>query len=97
MMSAHSTDRRRLLAAGAATLATGAAITWGGNAEAATNAGLRTALKYQDGPKDGLRCDGCSHWVAGKSPKDRGGCRIIPGDTEISPTGWCSGWAKASK
>lgn len=23
-----------------------------------------------------------------------GGCKVIPGDTEISPTGYCTAWAK---
>ena len=96
-MRADSMDRRRLLATGAAGLVAGMAVTWSGTGSAATNAALRQALKYQDGPKDGQQCNGCTHWVAGPTPKDRGGCRILPGDTEISPTGWCSGWAKATK
>jgi hypothetical protein len=96
-MRADSMDRRRLLATGAAGLVAGVAVTWSGAGRAATNAALRQALKYQDGPKDGKQCNGCTHWVAGATPKDRGGCRILPGDTEISPTGWCSGWAKGTK
>jgi hypothetical protein len=96
MMRADRSDRRRLLAAGAAGLVAGAAAAWSGPGRAATNTALRGALKYQDAPKDGNRCDGCTHWVAGKTPQDRGGCRIIPGDTEISPAGWCSAWVKAS-
>jgi anaerobic selenocysteine-containing dehydrogenase len=97
MKQADSMDRRRLLATGAAGLAAGVAMTWGGTGRAATNAGLRTALKYQDTPKDGQPCSGCMHWVPGATPKDRGGCKIIPGDTEISPAGWCTAWVKAAR
>jgi len=96
-MRADSMDRRRLLAAGATGLVAGVAVIWSGPGRAATNAALRQALKYQDGRKGDQQCTNCTHWVAGKTPKDPGGCRIIPGDTEISPTGWCSGWARAAK
>ncbi len=57
-------------------------------AAAAKNDALRAALKYQDSPKDGNECDKCLHW---KAP---GSCAILPGDTEISPTGWCSAYVK---
>jgi hypothetical protein len=64
-----------------------------GTAAAEKNAALRQALQYQDKPKDGKRCDQCSQWVPGKTPKDLGGCKVIPGDTEISPEGWCAAFA----
>lgn len=96
-MRAESMDRRRLLAAGATGLAAGVAVAWSGAGRASTNATLRQALKYQDGPKGDQRCDNCLHWIPGPTPRDRGGCRIIPGDTAISPAGWCSAWAKAAK
>lgn len=67
----------------------------GGNALAAKNAGLRTALKYQDTPKDGKQCTGCLQFVAGKAAKDPGTCKIMPGDTEIAPAGWCTAWVAA--
>jgi hypothetical protein len=97
MMRAESTDRRRLLAAGATGLVVAVGVVWSRPGRAATNPALRQALKYQDGPKGDQQCTNCTHWVAGKSPQDRGGCRIIPGDTEISPTGWCSAWVKTAK
>ncbi len=49
-------------------------------------------LKYQDSPNAGRDCLGCAEFVPGKTPKDRGGCTAIPGDTEISPNGWCVMW-----
>lgn len=61
---------------------------------AAKNDALRTALQYQDDPKDGNRCDACLHWKAGADAAAKGGCAIMPGDTEISPSGWCSAYVK---
>ena len=66
-----------------------------GNAFAEKNAALRTALKYQDMPKDGKECVTCTQFVPGKTPKDKGGCKIMPGDTEIAPKGWCTAYAAA--
>jgi len=67
-----------------------------GNALAAKNESLRTALKYQDKPNAGKACAACVQFVPGKTAKDNGSCKIIPGDTEISPTGWCSAFVAAS-
>lgn len=66
-----------------------------GAAFAEKNVALRTALKYQDTPKDGKVCSACAQWVPGKTPKDKGGCKILPGDTEIAPDGWCTAYAPA--
>ncbi|HEX9389891.1 MAG TPA: high-potential iron-sulfur protein [Usitatibacteraceae bacterium] len=60
-----------------------------GNAHAEKSAS-RTALQYQDKPKEGKQCSDCLQFVPGKTPKDKGGCKIMPGDTEIAPTGWCA-------
>jgi len=71
-------------------------ITIANNAYAAKNDALRSALKYVDKPVTvkGVvqRCDNCLLWVAGKDAKALGGCKIIPGDTEIAPAGHCNGW-----
>jgi hypothetical protein len=64
------------------------------NASAAKNDALRQALKYQDTPNNGKQCSTCTQFVPGKSPAGKGGCKIIPGDDEISPTGWCSAYAE---
>ncbi|HVC11313.1 MAG TPA: high-potential iron-sulfur protein [Burkholderiales bacterium] len=61
---------------------------------AATNASMRAALKYQAKPQGDKSCAGCLQFVPGPSAKDLGGCKIIPGDTEISPQGYCTGWVK---
>lgn len=93
-MAIDQPARRRLLWLGSGALAS-AALAAAGAASAQTNASLRTALKYQDQPKGAQRCDNCIHWVPGSSPTARGGCKIIPGDREISPQGWCTAWAAA--
>lgn len=64
------------------------------HAFAAQNQALRTALKYQDTPKDGNHCNMCLHWKPGADATALGGCAIIPGDTEIHPDGWCSAYVK---
>ena len=33
-------------------------------------------------------------FVPGPSEKDLGGCKIMLGDTEISPQGYCTAWTK---
>jgi hypothetical protein len=68
-----------------------------GQAGAAQNAGLRAALKYQDSPKGDQKCGACMHFIPGKSAADKGGCKIMPGDTEINPNGWCLSWVVAKK
>ncbi len=89
--SLHGATRRKLILLGTATAA--GTLFAAGLARAQTNAGLRSALKYQDQPKGPQRCDNCMHWVPGASPTAKGGCKVIPGDKEISPQGWCTAWA----
>ncbi|HTH77897.1 MAG TPA: high-potential iron-sulfur protein [Ramlibacter sp.] len=59
---------------------------------AATNAAMRTALKYQNTPNGDKDCAKCAHFVPGKSASGPGGCKLMPGDTEISPRGYCTAW-----
>jgi hypothetical protein len=65
-------------------------------ASAAQNAAMRAALKYQDKPEDGKKCIDCMHFIPGADAGSLGGCRMFAGDTEISPNGYCSVWAKKS-
>jgi hypothetical protein len=44
------------------------------------------AVRYQDTPKDGKRCDGCNLFVAPNA------CKSVEGT--ISPAGWCTLWVK---
>ena len=92
-MTNPTSSRRRFVMISAAALAGGLLAARG--AQAQTNAALRGALKYQDQPKGDQRCNNCMHWVPGANPSAKGGCKVIPGDTQISPTGWCTAWVAA--
>ncbi len=89
-MTTRTQPRRRFIVLGSAAVA---GTLLGAPALAQTNAGLRSALKYQDQPKGEQRCNNCMHWVPGANATAKGGCRVIPGDKEISPQGWCTAWA----
>ena len=64
---------------------------------AAKNDAMRTSFKYQDTPSETKTCATCLQFVPGKTAKDKGGCKIFPGDTEISPTGYCIAWVELPK
>lgn len=66
-----------------------------GNVFAGKNASLRNTLNYQDTPNAGKACAACMQFVPGKTAKDKGSCKVITGDSEISPTGWCSSFVAA--
>jgi hypothetical protein len=55
---------------------------------AAKNDGMRASMKYKDSPEGDKSCSGCAQFVAPN------GCKIFPGDTEISAKGYCVAWAK---
>jgi hypothetical protein len=86
--------RRQLLKIGGATLIVTPLVVASGRAGAATNAAMRRSLKYQGSPKGDKSCSNCLQFVAGPSPTAPGGCKIMAGDSEISPQGYCAGWAK---
>ena len=93
-MKKDQLPRRRFLKMGAATLAIIPIAVFSERTAAATNAALRTSLKYQATPEGDKCCVNCMQFVPGSSPKAPGGCKVIPGDTEISPDGYCIVWAK---
>jgi hypothetical protein len=86
--------RRLFLKIGGTTLAMVPVMVVFGRADAATNSALRASLKYQGKPQGDKSCANCMHFVPGASAKGLGSCKIITGDTEISPQGYCTGWAK---
>ena len=90
----NPTARRRFLKIGGATLAMIPIILTSGSADAATNAAMRTSLKYKGTPEGDKSCAKCMQFVPGSSAKDLGGCKILPGDTEVSPQGYCMAWTK---
>lgn len=93
-MKSSQIERRQFLKLGSAVLAIIPVIAFSGRAAAATNAAMRAALNYQDKPEGEKRCANCAQFVPGKTAKDKGGCKVIPGDTEISPQGYCTAWTK---
>jgi hypothetical protein len=89
----QKTTRRQLLKMGGAAIAMIPVIAVSGRAMAATNAAMRTQMKYQAEAKDGKSCSTCMQFVPGKTATDAGGCKIMAGDTEIAPTGYCIAYA----
>ena len=93
-MKSNPTQRRQFLRTSGMALAMIPILAISDRALAATNATLRGSLKYQDTPQAEKQCSNCLQFVPGKTPKDKGGCKIMPGDTEISPQGYCAAWTK---
>lgn len=54
----------------------------------------KSAVHYQNTPKNGKQCSGCRFFKAGSSASADGTCSIVQG--AISPKGWCSAWAAKS-
>jgi len=87
-MKDSQAQRRQFLKLGGAALAMIPVMVISSRADAATNASMRTALKYQPKPEGDKSCSTCAQFVA------PGSCKIIPNDTEISPKGYCTAWTK---
>jgi len=47
----------------------------------------KTAVTYQETPKDGHQCSGCKLFIPGASEDANGTCKSVQG--EINPKGWC--------
>jgi hypothetical protein len=93
-MEQNQTQRRRFLKLGGAALALVPAAMIPAPAGAAQNAAVRASLKYQSKPEGDKSCSNCVQFVPGPTPKDAGGCKVLPGDTEVSPQAYCIAWAK---
>jgi len=76
-------SRRKMLKIGGLSLAMIPVV-----AMAAKNDGMRASMKYKDTPEGDKSCSTCVQFVAPN------GCKIFPGDTEISPKGYCVAYAK---
>ncbi len=70
-------SRRAILQASVGVLVAGVAQRASAQQKAA-----KTAVQYQEQPKDGHQCSACAQFEAPKS------CKIVDGD--ISPSGWCA-------
>jgi hypothetical protein len=93
-MDANGLSRRRIVQLGLVTAVTIPLTLIAEPACAATNAKVRKALNYQNTPQDGKQCSNCRPFQPGKTPTAEGTCALIPGDTEISPNGYCMAWSK---
>jgi hypothetical protein len=80
-------SRRNLLKIGGLSLAMIPVV-----ALAAKNENMRTTMKYKDTPEGDKACATCVQFVPGSG--DLGGCKIFPGDTEVSAKGYCVAYAK---
>ena len=92
MKDLNQPTRRQFLKIGAAALAAIPVISFSGIALAAKNDAVRKALNYQTSPSDGKSCATCVNFQAATK-----GCSLYPGDTEIVPTGYCTGWVVKPK
>ena len=90
-MSTNITRREFLKTVGVA-LVLIPAVTFSRSAMANVNSKVRAELKYQNMPKDNMSCTTCLEFIPGKTDKDLGKCKVIPGDDEISPDGYCAKW-----
>jgi anaerobic selenocysteine-containing dehydrogenase len=93
-MKTSPTPRRQFLKIGAAALAMIPVVAFTDRAFAATNAAMRTSLKYQAKPEGDKSCGNCMQFVPGANAKANGGCKLLAGEPEISPTGYCVAWVK---
>jgi high potential iron-sulfur protein len=93
-MKSSQTHRRQFLKFGSAALALVPVIAFSGRAAASINAAVRASLKYQETPEGDKHCANCVQFVPGKTAAEKGGCKVMPGDTEISPQGYCAAWTK---
>jgi hypothetical protein len=91
-MSSSNSRRQFLLQAGTSSLISLPLVWLSAPSCAATNETMRVQLKYQDSPLDGKSCTSCLEFLPGKAEADRGSCKVIPGDDQISPQGYCTLW-----
>ena len=93
-MNEIPTSRRQFLKFGSAALAMISVMVVPGRADAVTNPPVRNLLEYQANPDGEKNCGNCIQFVPGSSAKAIGSCKVITGDTEISPQGYCTAWTK---
>lgn len=85
-------NRRAWLKRASLALASIPIVVYSELAAARTNEPLRAQLGYQDTPKGDKSCANCLEFIPGSASADAGGCKVIPGDDQISPNGYCTLW-----
>ena len=87
----HALQRGLGAITGAALVSVAATGAW-----AADNKLAKSAVQYVDAGKDeGKDCDDCSQFIAGKTAKDLGTCKIVEGT--INPHGHCIAFSPKPK
>ena len=79
------TTRRTAIKTGLGLLAGTAAVATGSRAIAQDLKIAQNLVQYQEGPKDGAKCNLCVNWV------EPNACTIVEG--KINPAGWCIAYA----
>ncbi len=82
----HKMTRKEALA-GLVVMPALAGLLAAGTTAIAEAKGSQKQFQYQDKPKDGKQCSGCSLFIPGKTPTANGQCKVVAGT--ISPKGWC--------
>jgi hypothetical protein len=73
-------------------VAAAAAVPLLGRTALAQSKASKQAMKYQDQPKDGQRCDQCLQFIPPQKKGAPGGCKVVEGP--INPAGWCIAYVK---
>ncbi len=82
----HKMTRKEALA-GLVVMPALAGLLAAGTTAIAEAKGSQKQFQYQDKPKDGKQCSGCSLFIPGKTAAANGQCKVVAG--AISPKGWC--------
>jgi len=96
MESESKHSRRKVLKVGMTALAVVPLVGLSERAFATQNAAVRKALKFQEDPNGDKQCSKCVNFIPNKDKPDNNddvnGCKLYPGDTEIPPHGYCTGF-----
>ena len=91
-------SRRKMLKIGMTALAVAPLAGFSERASATQNASVRKALKFQATPSGDKQCSKCVNFLPNKDKPANdeaiNGCKLYPGDTEIPPNGYCTGFVK---
>jgi hypothetical protein len=91
-------SRRKVIKIGVTALAIAPLAGLSGRAFAAQNAAIRKALKYQLMANGEKNCKVCVNFIPNKdkanNDADVNGCKLYPGDTEICPHCYCTGFVQ---
>src|SRR5271165_5273555 len=91
-------SRRKVIKVGMTALAVAPLVGLSTRSYATQNTAVRAALKYQLMPNGDKQCSVCVNFIPNKdkpgNDADVNGCKLYPGDTEICPHCYCTGFVK---